>query len=533
MNEFKGYFNNTSSFEGKLDTAVIEIKPELEDIEITPKNEEQNFKSEKYGYNNVKVKAVEGEELNVIPSTEKQQYSGVYSNVVIEPIVSEEITLVPTTEEQIKEGLYNKVTVVGDENFIEENIKQGVSIFGKVGTLVPTSDDSNYDLSLVGTKVTVEATGAIAKGSTWVGVLNDNSIEAGLYSQNYSSGASYYSTDLSVGYSSSYSITTTTETINLWLWDNEKSTYEKVSVNVSSVAKNLTGTVGDTYISDDGTLMMFCKSGVMTALFLEIDKENKTATAFVENFENQVTTTNARPLLFDGKYVAVHCTKTSYEEAGIDFYEYDRETHSLNYINRAEYSSNTNFSNTLPTPKVGENEWVHAYSSSAILKFIFDGSNFSIIRGVTGGAVKTFSSNGQYYTRRVSGYSEGVYKLNTQDLTSTLVTTATFATNKTLYIDGTIANDGSTLYDITGGDFENWTILATASALSPTYTKFGWSSKKWITSAKIYSFPQGGNSQYLISPVTNMEIEAGKVYGIASKTLNVGDIGEAQLLFTT
>lgn len=90
---------------GDLQLDAVKERPELEDLEVTPSGKEQNFKSKKYGYNNIKVKAVESEELNIIPST----------------------------EEQIKEGLYNKVTVAGSENLTPNNIKKGIDIFGVSG----------------------------------------------------------------------------------------------------------------------------------------------------------------------------------------------------------------------------------------------------------------------------------------------------------------------------------------------------------------------------------------------------------------
>lgn len=95
------------SLTGKLNSGIIHEYPELENLEITPSMEEQHFKSEKYGYNNVIVNAIESKELNVTPNV----------------------------TEQVKEGLYNKVTVAGDSNLIPENIKEGTEIFGIIGEL--------------------------------------------------------------------------------------------------------------------------------------------------------------------------------------------------------------------------------------------------------------------------------------------------------------------------------------------------------------------------------------------------------------
>lgn len=79
---------------GNIKLGIKKVYPELEDLEITPTIEEQNYKSEKYGYNNVTVKAVD----NTI-----------------------------------------------DENIVAENIKEGITILGVEGEFSGggTSDTSD------------------------------------------------------------------------------------------------------------------------------------------------------------------------------------------------------------------------------------------------------------------------------------------------------------------------------------------------------------------------------------------------------
>ena len=113
-NKLCGKISTKEKINSKLNIGIERLYPELEDLTITPSIEEQHFKSEKYGYDNVTVKAVESEELNIVPNT----------------------------TEQINEGLFNKVIVVGDSDLISKNIKRGTTIFNVEGSLeaLDTSD---------------------------------------------------------------------------------------------------------------------------------------------------------------------------------------------------------------------------------------------------------------------------------------------------------------------------------------------------------------------------------------------------------
>lgn len=130
-----GEISTVQNLVGELNNAIIELTPELEDLTVTPDIVEQNFKSNMYGYNNVKVEAIQGEDITIKPTMEEQKYNGVYRNVTVEPIESEEISITPSANEQTKEGLFDKVTVTGDNELVPENIKLGVEIFGVMGEL--------------------------------------------------------------------------------------------------------------------------------------------------------------------------------------------------------------------------------------------------------------------------------------------------------------------------------------------------------------------------------------------------------------
>ena len=154
-NSIKGTINTPQKVEGKINASIIRINPELEDLEITPSVLEQTFKSEKDGFNNVVVKAIDIklQEKSVTPTSEEQTiiaddgYNGL-NKVNVGAIQTEELNIIPSNVEQNfkseKDG-YSSVIVKGDENLVPENIRAGVKIFNVNGALDPVGDPEEIE----------------------------------------------------------------------------------------------------------------------------------------------------------------------------------------------------------------------------------------------------------------------------------------------------------------------------------------------------------------------------------------------------
>lgn len=84
-NRLNGRVSNKSVLSGKVSNATVEVYPELENLEVSPSIEEQNFKAELYGYDNVKVKAIPEDYMkaSVVEKTLVLSRGGVEEGVVI------------------------------------------------------------------------------------------------------------------------------------------------------------------------------------------------------------------------------------------------------------------------------------------------------------------------------------------------------------------------------------------------------------------------------------------------------------------
>lgn len=90
----KGNITGTISakqhLKGNLNNGVEYRYPVLENLNIKPSGVEQRFNHpNSYGYDEVVVEAVESDTLDVVPTEEKQQITGLYGIVNVEPIPEE------------------------------------------------------------------------------------------------------------------------------------------------------------------------------------------------------------------------------------------------------------------------------------------------------------------------------------------------------------------------------------------------------------------------------------------------------------
>ena len=148
-----------------MDISAQKVYPSLEDLEVTPSSVEQEFTHpDSYGYDHVVVKAVASDDLDITPTTESQQYVGLYGKVDV-----------------------GAVTSSIDENIVSGNIKNGVSILGvngSVNELIP--EEINVTPTTSSQTITPSAN---KTGITQVNVSAvDNTIDSDITSNNIRQG---------------------------------------------------------------------------------------------------------------------------------------------------------------------------------------------------------------------------------------------------------------------------------------------------------------------------------------------------------
>lgn len=145
--QITGEIREREKLTGELNSSIKEIYPELENIEIEPKLEEQYLTSEKYGFGEIIVHKIQTENLQINPTINKQDYLGIYRQINVEPVTSEI-----------------------DENIQPENIKKGKNILGVDGSYTGINTE---DADVLPENILINKT-AYAKGEKIVGTMPNN-----------------------------------------------------------------------------------------------------------------------------------------------------------------------------------------------------------------------------------------------------------------------------------------------------------------------------------------------------------------------
>lgn len=112
MNEINFEIQDAETINFSMDVGIKELYPPIENLEVNPSGQKQVFNHENsYGYDIVTVNAIETEQLDITPTKEEQNFSGIYDNVKVGAVTSEV-----------------------DENITPDNIKLGVDVLGVTGT---------------------------------------------------------------------------------------------------------------------------------------------------------------------------------------------------------------------------------------------------------------------------------------------------------------------------------------------------------------------------------------------------------------
>lgn len=286
--ELVGKISDKAKLKAKLNQGIQKAYPHLEDLTVIPDITKQEFNHpNSYGYDKVTVNAVEGSQLNITPSTESQEYIGLYGTVDVNPIPSEYI--IPTGTKNITENGITDVTNYANANInIPMPISESdVNFYDYDGTLLYSYTKQEF-LALTELPENPTHTGLVAQGWNWT--LSDAKeyvTEYGILDigQVYTTSSGLSEFDISLN-----AATGLTVTLNL---DGTKNWGDGTSDTTTS---HTYSTVGKYTITCNGTTMTTSSNG---GLFGQ--------TTYVDNINSFVTNIRITGISTISSYAFVNC----------------------------------------------------------------------------------------------------------------------------------------------------------------------------------------------------------------------------------
>lgn len=418
----------------------------------------------------------------------------------------------------------------------------------------------DYDLSQIGITVSAQAQSTVSKGQRWEGVENA-SVD---YAMSFKAFSNPLSTSFAtskhceVGVLTNASITSATTTLPVYFINKLTNSYDTVNVNITTAIQALELNVLESNsisytpsisINDEGTLAKIAVrantqiswAGSQKFIVIEIDKANKTGTAYVQTISFIPNYLNADLHALIGDYFIIESTSGS----NANCFKYDKSTHLLTSLGSIyDYYLQYFWSGQIVGAWVSSNKVIIQIGVDVkLIAFTFYEDSVivqSYYSSPLGSSQNYYMSGDGKYIANQHGNELRVGLINPNDLSVTSYVTLTSISISEFLIHGDL------IMAYTGGTIKLYEIKPNEIALIKSL-----SNKPYFVSRRtsiFYDFTKDTfyrdsshpelwklnviDAEFIISP-SNGNTTSNKYYGIASKTIETGEQDNAQLLFNT
>lgn len=458
----------------------------------------------------------------------------------------------------------SKVNIYGDEDLIPNNIKEGVSIFGVAGTY----SGGGYDLDLLGYDLDIEAGSSITKGQRIVATKNTSATGKTVATSSTGLTLTRLSRDGSTScVASSQYNTLDADGIPIQIAGiNELGTYEIVATGVTSEIDNAKAKYGSpAYICNILTTLQWDDDGSQAVMAIyDRTSSNTNGTTFIVIKPHKSSRT-------------VSCTSFEMKDIMFDYADSTHEGAKLGYLNGFAICDGHLFASgiayafkksdgTLDTSartycfligkisssgggisitykeaqyySFGEH-LVNSNRGDSVLKREDGTYILRADRGLTtmteSRIIQTANRNGSYYgyisqngkyIGNPSNEANAVYVIN-DDLSLTKI--VSINTSK----QGARPSDDGAYFLIENNLFS---VVAPTTLIGTTgvpQTGVFSSPSRVVNSTTIRALVPSTEAEYTARELSSFTMESGKIYGIASESLTVGQRGTARGLFNT